>query len=430
VRKLVKADAPAGLCGAALAVVPAINFHLAVGRPSCAAIWPAALALLFLSELIDEPRWRHAICFSFALLALLTVDQQMPIFGGVLMVVYLLTVVGERPRAIFNRKLLGFAVVAAMVVAYPFRIFYLRPFFQTPGYTLPHPSEALTYSLPPWMLVHPLHLWRLFGLALVVGLFAAVRLVRIDGRARFGLLCAILGLILTMGPVMSGTNIPLPFAALRALPGFSQFRTPYRFQIPAALGMALALAPVLGRLFERIDGRKPLMLLGALGAVLIGDTVAHRLAYGFPTHRFSEEPIYRVIADTPGDFSVLEVPVGVRSGTAVFGRGDRLMFYQTIHGKRLINGYLARIPIVALDSYKQSPALMFLAAENTDPRPAAADFDNQLRFHKVGFVIVHPELLEPAHLQSVLTLLRAHRGLEPVATGTSTLAFRRSDRPH
>jgi hypothetical protein len=429
-------DDVAVLCGAALAVCPAIDFHLVVGRPSCAAIWPLVLSLLFLSRLIEEPRWRHCLALAGALFALLAVDQQMPIFGGLVLSLYLATVIAKRPRVLLDRRLIGYGMVVLVLIAYPVRILYVRPFLQTPGYTIPHPSEAQSYSVPPWLLVQPAHMWRAYGSLLPLGLLAAIAIIRKERRTALGIICALVCLSLTIGPVAGDTGIPMTFAALRRLPGLSQFRTPYRFQIPAALSMTLAMAGVLAYLCARLDLRPSSLwrrsraqwLMGAMALALMADTIAHRLDDGFPTHRFPDEPIYRTIAETPGDFLVLEIPLGIRSGTDLIGRGDQLMLYQTIHGKRLINGYIGRIPYDTLDYYRRSSAFMFLANEPLKPphveAQVAADLDARLRSHRVGFIVVHPEMLESDRLGAILSLLARRADLEVVPTGTTTLAFR------
>jgi len=139
-------------------------------------------------------------------------------------------------------------------------------------------------------------------------------------RAMFGVVCALFFVVLTLGPVVPGTNIPLPFGILRHF-GLSMFRAPYRIQIPAALAMTLALAAVLGHLLARAPrARVRMAILGVAGLLILADAVAHRAAYGFETHPVPFEPIYQAIAATPGDFLLLEIPVGVRSGSDAMSR--------------------------------------------------------------------------------------------------------------
>ena len=359
VRRLFGGTTVAMICGAAFSAIPAVGFHFSTGRPSCAAIWPALLSLLYLDRLLESGSWRHCAALTLSLLALVTVDQQMAIFGTFLLASFLVWRIASGGRRLLSRRLGLQGFVTVLVLCLPLTLLYARPLLEGADYTVPHPSEALAYSIPPFLAIDPRHLWRIYGILLPLGLLGAFALVRRERHAAFAVLFTLGCLVLTLGPVLSGTKVPMPFALVRLLPGLEHFRTPYRFQIPAAVGMTLALASLLTHLSGRLTGpdqlhasrvkKVALVLSMAVGV----DVVAHRMVGGFATHKFAEEPVYRDIAQVPGNFAILEVPFGVRSGTSVIGRGDDLMFYQPVHGKRLINGYLSRIPVAALDTYSQ-----------------------------------------------------------------------------
>lgn len=416
------------ILGAAVASVSATTFHLLAGRPSCGAVWTIAVATLCLIRLVEQPSVRRGLEFGTALVVMLVADQQLSIFGGVLMTAYLAGIATTRPNLLRQRTLLVPVVVALMMIAVPIRVLFIRPFFQTPGYTVPGPDEALHYSTPFTHLFIRAGFWRTYGLVLALGLLAAIGGIargRRDRRVLFGLLCTLFGIVMTLGPRVSGTRIPLPFAAVRHLPGFAMFRAPYRFQIIAAFGLALAAAPVLARWLTSIGERSTRRsVLIAFALLLVGDAVARRWVIGFKTHEIVVDPIYETIRDTPGDFVLLEVPVGVRCGTDVIGRGDDLMLFQTIHGKRMINAYPSRLPLVALDYYRKSPALMFLANEQPPPGDIAADLDDQLRRLGVGVILVHPDRLDSGRYRAIMDLLRGRHDLEPIPAVGPSVGFR------
>jgi hypothetical protein len=416
------------ILGAAVGSISATTFHLLAGRPSCGAVWTIAVATLCLIRLLDQPCLRRGLEFGTALIVMLVADQQLSIFGGVLMGAYLAGTAATRPNLLRQRTLLVPVVVALIMIAVPVRVLFIRPFFQTPGYTVPGPDEALHYSTPFMHLFIRAGFWRTYGLVLAIGLLAAIRRIatgRRDRRVIFGLLCTLFGIVMTLGPRVSGTRIPLPFAAMRHLPGFAMFRAPYRFQIVAAFGLALAAAPVLARWLAGMTGRSVRRsVLIALVLLLVGDAVARRWVIGFKTHEIVAAPIYETVRNTPGECVLLEVPVGVRCGTDVIGRGDDLMLFQTIHGKRMINAYPSRLPLVALDYYRKSPALMFLANEVPPPGDIAADLDERLRRLGVGIILVHRDLLDPDRFEAIMRLLQERRDLERMPTLGSVVAFR------
>jgi hypothetical protein len=421
VRRWAGRDDVAVVCGAGLATTPAIAFHLYAGRPSCGAIWPVALVLLFLMRLVEWRRWRDAFGLTASSLALLAVDQQMALFGGMLGAIYVACIAMARPQVLRDWRLLRQSAFVSLLVAYPIWMLYVGPFLQSPGYTVPDPSEALVYSMPPGYLLTR-GLWITYGAVLPLGLVAALAFARRDRKAMFAAAVAVAFCVLTLGPVWPGTRVPLPFALLRRMPGMGMFRTPYRFQIPAAIAMTLVLARVMSR---TPSGPWRGVLVGTAALVFTAQTGLRRAIDGFDSHAVSIEAIYRIIADTPGDFSVLEVPFGVRSGSDVIGKfGDRLMLYQTTHHKRMFNGYLSRVPLAALAYYRSSPAFMFLAGERPPPGDVSSDLDARLRDLDVGYIVLHPEMIEAHRLAEISALLSARGDLDPIATGTATRAFR------
>jgi len=223
---------------------------------------------------------------------------------------------------------------------------------------------------------------------------------------------------------VSGTRIPLPFMLLRKLPTMAQFRAPYRFQIPAAIGLCVALGVVVAHLMEGLGpGRGRRLFAGAL-ALVIGDLIIQRAVSGFPMQTMTHEPLYETIHRDPRDILILEVPVGVRTGTDRIGPGEALGFHQPVHQKRLINGSTSRLPLAALEYYRSSPIIMFLAGETPPPGDLAADLQRRLKDLKVGYVIVHPAMLEPNRLKGIVDLLGAAPNLVHMEATPGLIAFR------
>lgn len=412
------------ISGLLVASTPAINFHLDVGRASCAALWPAICVLYFSLRLLDDPAPLVVAGLAAAAAATLMADQQIALFCAFWMVVVAVYAVKERRAALANPRFWRGAVVVAFVTAVPAYLLYYRPLTRDLGYTVPGDIEAYNYSMTLRYLLDPAFAWRMYGLLVLVGLIAALFLVRREPRSWPWSLGALAFIILTLGPVVHGTTIPLPFALIRKLPSLEHFRTPYRFQIPAALGMALAAGFVLGRVVRAFPARRRLVL-AAVASVAIADVVAHRVAAGFAITTMPREPVYAQIAKDPRDCLVLEVPLGVRTGIDRVGPGEELSFYQPVHQKRLINGFAARVPWEALEYYRRSPALMLLAGENPPPGDIEVDFQHRLRELRVGYVVIHSGLVTREQLQEVLGLITRTGQFEPLSTSGTTIAFRR-----
>jgi hypothetical protein len=68
--------------------------------------------------------------------------------------------------------------------------------------------------------------------------------------------------------------------------------------------------------------------------------------------------VYRTLAAAPDDARVLELPTGLRDGTSSIGNFTaRTQFFQTVHGKRLIGGYLSRVSRRRVRDFRNDPML-------------------------------------------------------------------------
>ena len=86
---------------------------------------------------------------------------------------------------------------------------------------------------------------------------------------------------------------------------------------------------------------------------------------------------YATLAEEPGDFGILPMPVlleaGPRGGS--MGRGDQaLQYYQVAHGKPIVFGHVARGTREMLDFYAGEPVVRWLLNPDGGP-PQPADLD-------------------------------------------------------
>ncbi len=136
----------------------------------------------------------------------------------------------------------------------------------------------------------------------------------------------LLFLALALGPrlhVMGRTlPVPLPYAFLRPIPLMAMARSVSRFALMVTLSLGLMAAmgvkPISRRLY-------PVFILFIL------------LEYWPAPYPFSppDTPtFYRELAREPGDFAIINLPMN-------WDR-PRYLLYQTVHGKRLVSGYISR----------------------------------------------------------------------------------------
>jgi len=162
---------------------------------------------------------------------------------------------------------------------------------------------------------------------------------------------------LTLGPFVhvAGINtlVPGPWAFLRYVPVIGLARTPSRFSIVVALMVSILFAAALCWLGRRWPDRRR-TIVTAVGLLMIVEL----LPAPRPLYSAAVPDIYRHIAPAPTDVRVLELPFGIRDGTSSVGNFTaRSQFYQTVHGKRLIGGYLSRVSRRRVRDTRRDPML-------------------------------------------------------------------------
>ena len=188
------------------------------------------------------------------------------------------------------------------------------------------------------------------------------------------------------------TGMILPGAFLRYIPIVNNARIPGRAMVVVSLAVALLAAVTVSR-WRPVSGRRPLAL-AALALCL----VAESLPAPFPVTTLSAPAFYETLRDRPEAGAVCELPLEVRDGLTA-GRGamsEIVFFYQTIHARPLVGGYLSRLPASVAAAYARDPLLNGLLdlskpGADQDPPPALADAGiaaERLRANGIAFVVL------------------------------------------
>ena len=130
-----------------------------------------------------------------------------------------------------------------------------------------------------------------------------------------------------------------PLGTLVAVPLINAVRSPTRFAIVAALGLAMLLAGALAALGERWPRQRRAIGVAALLLLVVELSPAPRTLYSAEYSPLSQNQRGRLAVG-----EVLNLPFGVRDGTSSAGEiSAGSQFEQTLHGKPLIGGYLSRV---------------------------------------------------------------------------------------
>jgi hypothetical protein len=247
---------------------------------------------------------------------------------------------------------------------------------------LKHPSERTVFLGYSVLALAGLGLWRL----------------RRDRRAwMWGALAGVTWL-LTLGPVLQvlgksaftvfGVQVPLPYLALYQLPLLNIMRTPSRLTVLVMLALGVLVALVIASFASRTRPDEARVEQRGWRFDLAHIAIPVLILFEFWAAPFTtvppgwNVPVYAQLAQEEGDFAVLELPLRPFSD---------YMAYQTIHGKPLVGGYIARQPPYLTADI--TPALRYLrdATPSADPLRDAVSGGKgaqSLRDLKVRYVII------------------------------------------
>jgi hypothetical protein len=251
------------------------------------------------------------------------------------------------------------------------------------------------------------HIYLGLGLLLLAGIGVVESLRQRRTGFGFWLLAAGFFAWLTLGPTVHvggvDTGLPGPFALLQALPFFKGNRYPSRYSVLAMLA-AIGIDIML-RLRPTAD-RRPQVTASAVGGRLAVGLLAavflfEHLSIPLPQSDMTVPAPYYAIAAEPGQFTLLDIPLAWRNGFRITGPlhpGFMFgQFYQTVHGRPLLQGNTSRNPEFKFQYFTEAPVINSIIALETGhalpperwqaDRLVAADV---LRFFGIRYVVVRP----------------------------------------
>ncbi len=227
----------------------------------------------------------------------------------------------------------------------------------------------------------------------------------------------LLFLLMALGPFVTvagvNTAIPTPWTLLRYASPIGYARAPARALVVALLGVSILAALALAHLLDgRPRGRARWIAAGVVLLVLAELWPAPR-----PLFAASVPSFYQRIAADPRDVRVLELPTGVRDGTFSVGDFSALaQFYQTVHGKPLVGGYLSRVSRRRVREFRALPILdaLLTLSEGRDltAEQRAAAFAARDRFldrARLGYVVIDRARASPELVRFAVELFGLQR---------------------
>jgi hypothetical protein len=222
----------------------------------------------------------------------------------------------------------------------------------------------------------------------IFAVFSLGPLLQINGRSTFDLD----GLLI---------NVPLPFIALHYIPFVKANRVPNRFSVVLMLSLAVLAGFGAYWLLTKVSRSKTWVcrvVLVACTLLLAVFVVFEHWSAPLPLTDARIPAVYHQVAEEPGDFAILQLPMGWRNSFGVQGaESTQTQYYQSYHNKRLLSGNISRNPPFKFDYFQRIPILDSLISIQTygtvDAERRAADralAEEFVSFYDIRYVVAAP----------------------------------------
>ena len=440
-RRHVQRTSIAFLAGLIFAFTPAMLHRASLGHLDKLSIFWLPLCLLMWDKAIESRRWTWVVATGLCLYLSWLTDFQQTMWSLLLLVPYMLYTGLIEPRnhggtesKIELRVSVSLWLLAVLACAVPALFAPLPQLLEANQLNYPPArlEDTAYFAFPLQNFVTPdengdFSIGRLLPLLSLV----SIPFIRRDSFRWLWLMVAALCFLLALGPYIDigSTRVPLPYTLVHQLLG-NQYRTPMRFATPGVFALAMLVALTLDR-FTHTALRTPYSVLRSAYSVVAVLSLLFILDYQllrpFPITVMPDYQAYHDIAAAPGDFAVLEIPIGVRTGFAVVGRGEYLQYYQTIHQRPIPSGYLSRLPNEIMDFFFYDPLVGALTLSRALPPQAEVDaaLEKLIRDWNIGYVILHRDMLEPGRVKAFGHLLDRQPTLEHVGEEGPLVVYRK-----
>jgi hypothetical protein len=221
------------------------------------------------------------------------------------------------------------------------------------------------FVTPPWWTAPLLPFWSVLYLGTAPLLLAALACWSRRREALFWAGALTIVLLMACGPYlgfehpMSGAadhtrdlaidhvpagRIPGPYyLALQVVPLLRFFRAPYRWIAVAQIVLAVLAAIGVAGLRRRLAPHPRALVTATALLAVIGLGLVDVRGLRAPVVAATLPDGYAVVRDDPEPSAVLELPSGL-ARTRFANLASRYMFYQTVHGKYLLDGTVSRLP--------------------------------------------------------------------------------------
>lgn len=205
-----------------------------------------------------------------------------------------------------------------------------------------------------------------------------------------------LGTAIRIGNATLLRGMATPFYWFAKIPPLNFIDCPIRFSIGTQLAMVVVISVLLAALLKAKSFHKHVAPI-VLGVFFV-------LEYGvikFPLSPVTIPAVYKELSHYKDDFSTLELPSGIAESKRSFGFDSTLEglharqhYWQTLHKKPKISGYISRVPNATYAFYENSPIIadIFTMTSTHGTWPGKTYKDDEVRTFintfNLGYIVI------------------------------------------
>lgn len=423
--RVCRSRSAAFVAGAAYALLPNRFVHVIDGHLNLVVTAIIPFGFIVLLRFFERPDNRRGVALGATVGAAFLIDPQLTILLLIGMCILAIT----RRNALVGRlRRLALAGATAILVAAPLLV--PMALAMTSGQvgkadptssTVVYSSSPLSWVVPPfdwlWMdrfvsfePLTPTGDGVVYSGLVLLGL--AVAGIEISKRTsrRGWVAIALVSFVFSLGPYPFVRNslikVPLPFFALREVPGLEAMRVPGRFGLLGAAAIGVLAAVALANLMERRPARAH-VVVGLVAVV----TVLELFPRDLPVRNEHVSEAYDGIAADEADGAVMEIPIKWSTTQEQIGFEDndedfRFLLYQMVHERPVVSGAVSRFPDADLERLTSNPVYrQVLSLGGEDGFEETATFGRRdLDEMGIDFVVYHRDDPAPDALDYLRSL--------------------------
>lgn len=387
--------------------------HGLVGHLNLLTIEWIPFYILYLFKTVDEDKIRNSIYTAIFLLFVALSEYQYLIFMLFFSLFFLIYYRNKLKLNVIKRLLLSTMIFGMIFFpfAYPLlkEIIISHSNYMYSGGFRKFSADLLGFFVPSRM--NPIlvkYLPKVFvgiSMGYTVLLLASIAILKVKKKEiRFWTLSTLIFLIFSLGPKLHINGkmldfVPLPYSILMNIPIISMARTPTRWDVLVILSLAVLSGYGLNYLFKenkyiKLNNVKYIMII--ISTLIIFEY----LAIPVPMSDAKIPQFYQELRKDHENYSIFELPATKAN--------SHYMYYQTLHEKKMVNGYISRQPPYTMKFRKKLFInQLYYLSKNDNITDNITEYGKTiLNNYSIRYIILHEQYMKKGQIDIANNLLK------------------------